>query len=105
MTTNESKAMSCIGIATSALLLVVISVLLEGVVISFFWRWFIIPIFGVQPITIAEALGLALFAGMFTNKKATSNKDETTSLSTVLAVSFLSPLLALGVGYIVHLFM
>lgn len=74
--------------------------ILRGFALSYLWQWFITP-FGLPELGIAHAIGISMIVGFLTyqhNGSEEANKG-------VLAVTFLSPLMALFFGYIVHSFM
>lgn len=50
--------------------------LLSGVVLADFWRWFILPIFTVPPITHLQAIGLMYAAGLFKLGLATTDVGD-----------------------------
>lgn len=84
-------------------LLIVISVFLEGWVISVLWKWFIASTFSVQTISILQAIGMSLFISLYKKSDNIGNdfKDFTTSILngiSKLAVTFIT-------GYILHLFL
>jgi hypothetical protein len=82
-------------------LVVAISAVLRGWVLSILWRWFAVPMFGLPGIGIAEAVGVALIVAMLTHEHRREPKSESTSDSlTDAAAVFLRPLFALLVGWV-----
>lgn len=89
-------------------LLIVGGTVWGGFVLSILWGWFVVPAFGVEPIGVANAIGLAGIAALLRAKvsSGTSEKKEavdlwTDSLAQVLGV----PGIALCVGWVIHFFM
>lgn len=109
--------MEALGILTGLLVLtgvtITLSALFRGWVFSWLWLWFAVPIFGVQPIGIAQAIGISLVVGYLThqlNTDTNTNKEkDKESVSTKLISSTVSSitwsLLTLLIGYIVKGFM
>ena len=70
MATNTSSLFKTMSIIVGAPVLVVglivASYIVWGLVLSFAWAWLIVPVFPMAPaITIAQAIGLGLVAGIF----------------------------------------
>jgi hypothetical protein len=91
------------------------TVVLGGWALSIFWVWFVIPIFGVRSLTVPEAIGLRLAAGLlvvspaFIRASNEANKEPrklkltqklTDALVATAVIAF-----ALFVGWIVHFFL
>lgn len=95
--------------AIAALVLVVPATVWYGYVLSVLWAWFVVPAFEAPPLSIPYAIGIALLVGMFTRSLARStdvkkHQSATTRFFKALGESFLGPLLTLGIGAIVRLF-
>ena len=71
-----------------------------GLLISVYWKWFIIPIFSVKPITIPQSLGLSLFISLFTPNIKSIDQNPMESLPSFLS-QFAFYLVA---GYILQFF-
>lgn len=77
-------------------------------VITKLWAWFIVPIFGVEPIKLLPAMGLTILIGLFTqghtilNIKSEENEDNR-GLKVFLLI--VCPWVSLLFGYIVHILM
>jgi len=52
-----------IGLTTGA-------ILMEAVVVQQVWSWFIVPAFGLAPLTLVTAIGLSLLSTMLTNHRS-----------------------------------
>jgi len=90
------KVLALLGFATvSVLLLCILAVLMRGLCLSILWEWLIAPVFGVPALGVAPAIGLTVFLNFLLN-----HKREEQSVADV----FVAPLFALGVGWVIHLF-
>lgn len=81
--------------------------LLHGFVFVKLWTWFVVTTFGLSTIGLVPAIGLCIFVGFLTAKfpnwdARRSHFQQKIERTTWI---FLYPLMILGVGYIVHLFM
>ena len=76
---------------------------------SILWGWFIVSTFHAQPLTVIEAIGVSLVVGFLTVSypKASTTEPRPQSLLLMEAIGFgiLLPILSLGVGWVIHLFM
>ena len=76
-------------------------------VLTILWAWFIVPTFGAPPLTLANAIGVSLVAGMFkaTVQSHTFDADDPENDTYARAAAgFLTPLFLLVVGAIVRSF-
>jgi len=76
--------------------------LLNGWVLSVLWGWFVVPTFGLPSLSVVEAIGIALIAAFLTHQYHSVPKEKTREYYLIL---FFSPLIALFIGWLVHLFM
>lgn len=82
--------------------LTVLNCIWSGYVLSILWKWFIVGL-GAPAISVTEAIGLSLFVWAISPTiKPDLSKYK---FMKVLMDSFFKILLALGIGYVVHLFM
>lgn len=83
--------------------------IVNGYVLSVLWKWFIVPVFGVTPISIPVAIGIALVVSFLTHKTSytRNEKDKKSDLPTPASFGsiFLFPTFALLFGWIVQMFM
>jgi len=84
----------------------------NGVILSIMWGWFIVPVFHLPQLSIAQAIGISLIVSILANQAGDNNKEknkEKNSQSSsdwlLLIIPLLQRLIPLFVGYIVHLFM
>ena len=91
-------------------LLMAISLLLKGYVLSVLWSWFIVPIFGLPVLSLPVAIGICIIIGMFIdnnkdNEAKTVDDDKKTEEIFKSILRFLAPLAALFTGWVVQGFM
>ena len=80
----------------------VIAILVEGFVLKTLWGWFVTRVFGIEPISIAAAIGLALIVGFFQPRQA--RKFDKEELARRLARGVGYAIITLAVGWVVQLF-
>lgn len=84
-------------------IIVPLSMIFSGFAISMLWDWFIVATFGLKALTIAQAIGMGLLVTYLT---VTIRKgDGSWTLGEKIAISIFKPLIFLGLGWVVHLFM
>ncbi len=87
------------------LVTLILSPIWMGYVLSTLWTWFVVPAFHTHPISIALAIGLSLVMGMFMSRYSPDEEGkEKKHFAYSMVYAFLYPLLALGMGAIVHAF-
>ena len=73
--------------------------ILRAWVLSWLWQWYVVPHFGVAPLPVAIAFGLALIASYIKASTSTVKKEyRETTLEWVSM--FVNPLAALLIGWI-----
>ena len=98
---REMSAEGCFGVAVAFLLFLVVSFIVNDWALSVLWKWFILPL-GAPQLSIGSAIGLSIVVGFLTAKPQDSKKEV--DWTTVVPSALLSPLIAVGIGWIVHLF-
>jgi hypothetical protein len=93
---DSDKILAALG----AIVIIPVSIALNGWAISVMWAWFIVP-FGLPQIGIAHAAGISALAGLF-KSSAPKNDDD---FITVAGKAIFFPLFILFFGWIIHLFM
>ncbi len=80
--------------------------LLGGIVLRDLWKWFVIPIFNMNELSIIQAIGLNFFVGfMIIKVKDLDSKDEEDYAWLVNIIkATLFNLMMWGFGYIIYLF-
>lgn len=106
-----AAALGCLAI----LVTVILGPILNGLVLSVLWGWFVAQTFGVATLGIANAIGLSILANSLLHhgevaddearKAAVAGKTMTSAITTMLSKAFLAPLMTLLVAWIVTLFM
>ena len=93
---SNTEATALVGTSfIGIVVMLILAVLVRGYCLSVLWGWLIVPVFGLPALSIAAALGLTVFLSLLLNN---TKKDGTFS------DVFVNPLVALGLGYIVKLF-
>lgn len=88
------------GNIASDLFFIIIDILFGGFVTMILWGWFISPTFNLRGLSLVQSIGLNIFVSLFT---ARSNGG--TDRLERRVVYYLTLIVALGIGWIVHLFM
>lgn len=103
---NWTTGLACVGLLISVPTVIVLSALVNGWALSVMWGWFVVPLFHLPAMSIVYAIGFSLVVGMF--KPNTSSHDtrkkDTRELVTAVIAEILSPVLVVGIGWIVKLF-
>ena len=82
--------------------------MLKGYVFSILWAWFVVPTFGLPPLAIAPAIGVALLVSFLTYQSDATKTPEGGALdrfTETASLAFVVPVLVLGVGWVVRQFM
>jgi FtsH-binding integral membrane protein len=103
--------MEIFGKLCLTVIIIVLSTLMSGYVLSNLYGWIITPIYGLKPITIPQAIGISLIShflllGVTLNMK--SDQDKNTSFMTMLVAKLFTVIVIYGItlltGYIVSLY-
>ncbi len=87
------------------ILLGVFAIFSYGLAVSMLWNWFIAPL-GFINIGLSHGYGLALFTKLLTFEIKTEPKDkEKPNFFINMFVSVFYPIVAIGIGYFIHLAM
>ena len=78
-----------------------VSAVWSGIVLKALWAWFMVPTFGLPDLSLPVAIGVGLVVSFLTHQYV-HTKDE--DLPRMLFDEFLYPLIALVMGFVVHLF-
>ncbi len=89
-------------VALGFIAMVVVAYLLNGVALKLLWGWFMVPTLGLPVISLVQAIGIGIVIGFLTQQHIPRDEDAKKEL---LFFEVLSPVLAIAVGWIVHLFM
>lgn len=77
---------------------------LKGYVLATLWGWFVIPAFGVPPIPVAIACGLALVVSLFTSSVPKKDDDPVEAFTRAAISALTFPFFCLGLGRIIVAF-
>jgi hypothetical protein len=79
----------------------------SGYVLSVLWGWFISATFHIPELGIPAAIGLSMVVRYSTYQQVPADKAKTGTERAIeaIVIAFVNPALALGFGWIVHLFM
>lgn len=89
------QLMMCVAGGVIAGVIIIASLLLDGIVVKNLWEWFIVPL-GTKPISLFHAIGISLIASVLTYQFTPSKKEE---LMERLWFLFAMPLFALFLGW------
>lgn len=89
-----------------AIIIGLIGIVLRGWVLSVLWKWFIVSTFGLQPLSIVQAIGVSLILSYLLNiYHPPKNLKTLEGVSEMIAEALLVPFFILGFGWIVLQFM
>ncbi len=98
-TKDGLAVMGCVGM----ILLLPFGSMLNGYALSVLWAWFMIPVFHLPALGIAQAIGISIVIGMLTKQETPT--DKTQEWYTPFIMIFAKPLLSLGIGWIVRIWL
>lgn len=80
-----------------------LGVMWSGFALSKLWAWFLVPAFGVPPLSIPAAIGLALVVSYMTYQDTNADEDKDTKERVIKGALTLAlkPAMALGFGWVV----
>jgi hypothetical protein len=94
-----NKFLSALGVFIAVVVLIPIS----GLVVQILWGWFIVPVFAVKALTIAQAIGLSIVTHFLTYQSV--HVEDTKTTSHKIFVTYMRHAMVLLVGYITTLFL
>lgn len=86
-----------------SILFVILVWILNGFALKVIWGWFMVPVFGLPALTIPAALGIGILVSYLTQNSV--SPDQQTGRRWTAMQLLARPILALGLGALVHLFM
>lgn len=103
MSNKDLKAGIAAGIIVAVAVPLVVAVLamLNGWALSILWGWFVVPLFALPGLTVPQAIGLGLVSSLLAKQYIPSKGDDKASA----LVPFITPLCAIGFGWVVKLFL
>lgn len=85
--------------------IILVNTLVRGFVIMKLWGWFIVPLFGLTPLTIPFALGLSLIMTAFTYHYTDTVKDDSDNQYLTVLRGPLTNLVYLLMGWVITFFL
>jgi len=73
---SNDKVLSCLGQLVLAVAILVVTLVISGWAIFLLWGWFIVPMFSVSEMSIAQAMGISLFVALFIGEKQDSDDKQ-----------------------------
>ena len=104
--TSEDKLM--IGLIVFFAATFIPMMMFGGFVLSKLWLWFVVPATGLNPIGVANAIGLSFFVGYFKSdivKDYSGEKNVVDAAAKDLMTAYLRPFWLLLIGWIIVSFM
>ena len=85
---------------------ITITTILNGLVLSVLWGWFMVPLLGLPPLTAVQAIGIILVVALLTHQVQPNQKNgQEDPLISVLLIIFAKPAMFLLMGWIVKMFL
>jgi len=103
-----TKKMKIIGIITTILITMIVTPVWRGYALSKLWLWFIVSTFGAAPLGIAQSIGLSLIVSFVTHQTDSyEDKDKSygEKMTRAVLLAFMTPAMALFIGWIVKGFL
>lgn len=91
--------LGCVGL----LAMIPLATVLNGMAFRTLWAWFVIPIFHLPSLTIAQAIGVSMVVSFLTYQSTSTDKDQPKWMP--IAMLFIKPAISLGCGWTVRLFL
>lgn len=73
---TDNVVFGCFGIGIAFILLLVLSAIINGFVLSILWSWFIVPLFGLPTLTIPQAIGISMIVSYLTRHSVLSGNEK-----------------------------
>lgn len=99
-----NKTINFIGLFWSYIILLVVASVIEGLVLSYLWEWFVVPL-GLKPISLLHAIGICVILDFVTYHYYDYKHSEEVGLATALGYILIRPAIAIIVGYAIHFWM
>lgn len=102
---DTEKIVTCLVLTVLFPFLAIGFYFLNGWVLSLLWKWFIVTTFGLEPLNIAQAIGIAIIVGFLTKNSGDYKKEERQGWEMIIPVlgAFVAPFLTLLTGYIIYI--
>ena len=90
-----------LGLFWSFILLFIVASCLEGLVLSYLWEWFVVPL-GMKSVSILHAVGLCVLLDFITYHYYDYKRSEEAGFAFSLSYVLIRPLVAITVGAVIH---
>ena len=104
MDSDDKLGLAIFGGCLLVVVAVIGGIVVEGLVLSVLWGWFMVPILGVPVLTLAQAYGVSLVFAALQGYREPAQNDENTSvaksLTKLLTIMVFRPALLIGLGWI-----
>jgi len=96
-----------IGYIAATAVVLFYATVFNGWALSLLWSWFIVTTFGLPPLSVPAAIGIATLFSHLAFRVGDENKEESyvTALARVAITATVKPLLTLGLGSVVKLWL
>lgn len=71
----------------------------HGIVFSILWGWFMVPIFHLPELNVAQSIGILLIGSLMAYQFMERKEEE---IPAMIAYQFVMPFISLFIGYICH---
>lgn len=100
--------METIGKITSAVMILIVTVVCGGFVVMKLWEWLVAPAFSLAPLPLAHAMGFAFFCravipGGSSNKPEQKDKPFIEKILLIFGEAITYWMIAFLFGYLIHL--
>ena len=107
MNNDTDVLTTLLGIIFGVVIVVIVMiplVLLNGLVLSYMWGWFVVPKFELPILSVVDAILLGTLITFITYNGEVDSKKSTADKLTSISLKFVSPPITLGIFYIIMLF-
>lgn len=100
-------ALAIVGGVIALFVLLALSAIWSGYVLTILWAWFVVPTFHLPQLSLAAAIGIAIVVKYLTHHVDTheDNRSWDDKFAVSIGFALLFPLMALFFGWVVHFFM
>lgn len=104
---DNLSGLGCFGLSVYIAVVSVLGYLINGIVLSQLWHWFIAQTFQIKDLTTVQAIGISLVVGYLTHQDGQSKSDDKdrdwiSILVTGVVKVVGGPLLVLFIGWIIQ---
>jgi hypothetical protein len=106
-TEEKDPVTSCLAVIGGAFLIIPLMVAIEiyyGFILRTIYAWLIVPTYHVAPLTIPQAIGVALVVSFLTKTPAYNKTDDTDYAKAMMGTYIYRPIIVLLIAYVAHLY-